>query len=94
MLLVVFLGARWALHPRRAEASVADQPQIEVPAPAPDPSTLMPHATEASPGIATIKEMAKPWSSKQLFIRNELRGENILAMLIRMPTGSASQTSG
>ena len=94
VLLVVFLGARWALHPRQAEPSVADQPQIEVPAPAPDPSTLMPHATQASPGIANIEEMAKPWSSKQFFIRNELSGENIPAMLIRLPTGSASQASG
>ena len=94
VLLVVFLGARWALHPRQAEPSVTDQPQIEVPAPAPDPSTLMPHATQASPGIANIEEMAKPWSSKQFFIRNELSGESIPAMLIRLPTASASQARG
>ena len=93
-LLVVFLAARWALHPRQAEPNVADQPQIEVPTPAPDPSTLMPHATQASPGIASIAEMAKPWSSKQFFIRNELSGENVPAMLIRLPTGSASQAGG
>lgn len=94
VLLVVFLGARWALHPRQAEPSVADQPQIEVPTPARDPTTLMPHATQASPGIANIEEMAKPWSSRQFFIRNELSGENIPAMLIRLPTGSASQAGG
>ncbi|HVH59164.1 MAG TPA: hypothetical protein VM709_02485 [Candidatus Sulfotelmatobacter sp.] len=94
VLLVVFLGARWALHPRQAEPSVADQPQIEVPTPPPDPTTLMPHATQASPGIANIEEMAKPWSSRQFFIRNELSGENIPAMLIRLPTGSASQAGG
>lgn len=94
VLLVVFLGARWALHPRQAEPSVADQPQIEVPTPAPDPTTLMPHATQASPGIANIEEMVKPWSSRQFFIRNELSGENIPAMLIRLPRGSASQAGG
>jgi hypothetical protein len=94
VLLVVFLGARWALHPRHAEPSTADQPQIAVPTPAPDPSTVLPHASDASPGIAHIEEMAKPWSSKQFFIRNELSGENIPAMLIRLPTGSASQSSG
>ena len=94
VLLVVFLAARWALHPRQAEPNVADQPQIEVPTPAPDPSTLVPHATQASPGIASIAEMAKPWSSKQFFIRNELSGENVPAMLIRLPTGSASQAGG
>src|SRR2546430_6638004 len=29
VLVVVFLGARWALHPRHTEPRVADQPQIE-----------------------------------------------------------------
>jgi hypothetical protein len=94
VLLVVFLGARWALHHKDPEPRVADQPQIEVPTPAPDPSNLLPHATGASPGIANIEEMAKPWSFKQFFIRNELSGENVPAMLIRLPTGSASQASG
>jgi hypothetical protein len=95
VLLVVFLGARWALRPRHAEPKAAEQqPQIEVPSPAPDPSTLVPHATDASPGIADLAEMAKPWSSKQFFIRNTVSGETVPAMLIRLPTGSASQASG
>jgi len=54
----------------------------------------MPHGTEPLPGIAQIEEMAKPWSFKQFFVRNGLSGENIPAMLIRLPTGSASQASG
>ena len=29
VLVVVFLGARWALHPRHTEPRVADQPQID-----------------------------------------------------------------
>ena len=37
VLLVVFLGARWAFRPKHVEPSLAEQqPQIEVPAPAPD----------------------------------------------------------
>jgi hypothetical protein len=92
LLVVVFLGARWALHPKHAEPKVADQqPQIEVPSPAPDPETLLPHATDASPGIAEIEEMAKPWSSKEFFIRSG--GANIPGLLIRLPTGSVSQTN-
>ena len=95
VLLVVFLGARWALRPKHAEPQLAQQqPQIEVPAPAPDPSTLLPHATTAEPGIADALEMAKPWSSKEFFIRNRLSGENIPALLIRLPASSPSQTSG
>jgi hypothetical protein len=95
LLLVVFVGARWVLRPKHAEIPIAEQqPQIEVPSPAPDPSTLLPHATEANPGIANVAEMAKPWSSKQFYIRNGLSGENLPALLVRLPSASASQASG
>ena len=95
LLLVVFLGARWALHPKNVAPKLAEQqPQIEVPSPAPDPSTLIPHATEAEPGVATVVEMAKPWSSKEFYFRNRLTGENVEALLIRLPGGSANQASG
>jgi hypothetical protein len=95
LLLVVFLGARWELRPRHAPTqSVEQQPQIEVPSPAPDPSTLVPHATPADPGIASLEEMAKPWSSKEFYIHNRLSGESVPALLIRLPTGSPSQSGG
>ncbi len=95
VLLVVFLGARWALRPKPTEPRISEQqPQIEVPSPAPDPSTLRPHATDAQPGIADTAEMAKPWSSKEFYIRNRLTGENISGFLIRLPAGSPSQSSG
>jgi hypothetical protein len=95
VLLFVFLGARWALRPNHAELQpMEQQPQIEVPSPAPDPSTLLPHATEANPGIADATEMAKPWSSKEFFIRNRLSGENIPGLLVRLPIGYPSQTNG
>jgi len=95
LLLVIFLGARWALRPKRVVPQVAEQqPQIEVPSAAPDPSTLLPHATDANPGIASVTEMAKPWSSKEFFIRNRLNGENTSGLLVRLPAGSPSQSSG
>jgi hypothetical protein len=95
VLLVVFLGARWALRPQHAAPRTAEQqPQIEVPSPAPDPSTLVPHASAADPGIADVVEMSKPWSSKHFFIRNGLTGENIPALLVRLPGGSGAQSSG
>ena len=95
LLLVVFFGARWALRAGRATPKAADQqPQIDLPTPAPDPSTLVPHATDARPGIAGIEEMAKPWSSKEFFIRNTITGEDTPALLVRLATGSASQASG
>jgi hypothetical protein len=95
VLLIVFVGARWALRPKHIDPkAVAEQPQIEVPAPAPDPSTLLPHATDTAPGIADTAEMAKPWSSKQFYVRNALTGENVPSILIRLPTGSPSQAIG
>lgn len=94
-LLLVFLGARWGIRQKRAESRTAQQqPQIEVPAAAPDPSSLLPHASTAAPGIAEVAEMAKPWSSKEFYFRNGLTDEDIPGVLIRLPVGSASQASG
>ena len=95
VLVVAFLGVRWALRPGRVPSTSADpQAQIEVPPPRPDASTLIAHATEASPGIATVEEMAKPWSSKQFFIRNAISGVDVPGLLIRLPGGSPSRASG
>lgn len=94
VLVVAFLGVRWALRPRPMESPSAEQPQIEVPPPRPDPSTLIPHATGASPAVATVEEMAKPWSSKQFFIRNTISGVDVPGILIRLPGGSPSRASG
>jgi hypothetical protein len=95
VLLAVFFGARWILRPKHAEAPPAEPPpKIEVPAPAPDPNAALPHATEEDPGIASVAEMAQPWSSKQFFMRNKLTGENVPALLIRLPGSSATQENG
>src|SRR5208282_680316 len=95
VLLVVFFGARWILRPKHIEAPAAEPPpQIEVPSPAPDPNAALPHATEQDPGIASLSEMAEPWSSKQFFMRNGLTGENVPALLIRLPASLASQANG
>ncbi len=95
VLVVVFLGARWLLRPKHSEPPPAEPPpQIEVPSPAPDPNAALPHVTQQDPGIATIAEMAEPWSTKKFFMRNRLTGENVPALLIRLPTSSASQANG
>jgi hypothetical protein len=95
VLVVVFLGARWILRPKHSELPPAEPPpQIEVPSPAPDPNAALPHVTQQEPGIATVAEMIEPWSAKQFFMRNGLTGENVPAILIRLPAGSASQANG
>jgi hypothetical protein len=95
LLLVALLGARLISHPKPVEpVAAAPAPQIEVPAPAVDPNSLLPHATASAPEIATISEMSKPWSSKSFFFVNHLTGENVPAMLIRLPQGSANSPEG
>jgi hypothetical protein len=95
VVLVALLGARLISHPKPVEqAVVAAPPQIEVPAPAVDPNSLLPHATETAPQIATVSEMSKPWTSKSFFFVNHLTGENVPAMLIRLPQGSANSPEG
>ncbi len=92
VLLVSILGSRWLLRAKRTEAPAPAPPaQIVVPAPAVDSTPPVPRATSANPEIATLAEMAKPWSSKDFFFVNSLTNENVAALLIRLPAGSGSQ---
>ena len=94
-LIFCLLCIRWVMLPKATEPlAVTPTPQIEVPAPAPDANAALPHATEAEPGVASVEEMAKPWTSKDFFYKNRLSGENVPAVLIRLPTGSANQRTG
>jgi hypothetical protein len=95
VVLVALLGARLVSHPKAVETAVAaPPPQIDVPAPAVDPNSLLPHATESAPDVATIGEMSKAWTSKSFFFVNHLTGENVPAMLIRLPQGSPNSAEG
>ena len=94
-LVFCVICVRWLMRPRGVEAPAgASRPQIEIPAPAPDPIAALPHATETEPGIASVGEMAKPWSSKEFMYRNRLSGENVPAVVVRLPSGSAGQHAG
>lgn len=94
VLVAVFFAARWLLRPHHTELPVAEPPpKIEVPSPAPDPNALLPHATPQDPAIASVSEMTQSWSSKKFFFRNDFTGENVPAILIRLPSASASQES-
>ena len=95
VLVLCLLGALWLLRPKHAEApAAAPPPQIEVPAPVADTAPVVPRATVANPVIATVTEMAKPWSSKEFYFVNHLSSENIPALLIRLSSGSANQPEG
>jgi hypothetical protein len=91
-LVFCLVCGRWLMRPRTPQAPpVAPTPQVEVPAPAADASTASPHATELQSGIASVEEMAAPWTSKDFSYKNRLSGENVPAVLVHLPTGSARQ---
>ena len=94
--LGLFLAVRFLSRPKPLERATRTEPapQIEVPSPAPDPNSLLPHADEQNPAIAQVADMAKPWSSVDFFVRNKLTGENIPATIVRLPGGSATAPSG
>ena len=93
--LALLLAVRWFFHSRGGEpVRIEPAPQIEVPAPPPDPASLLAHADQAHPVIAKVADLSKPWSSVDFFILNKLTGEDIPATIVRLPTGSATAPSG
>jgi hypothetical protein len=92
---LILLSSRWLIHSRNVEPVRVEPPaQIEVPPPPPDPSTSLPHADERNPVIANISDLSAPWSSADFFVKNRLTGENIPAIIVRLPGGSAASPSG
>src|SRR4029077_5861318 len=74
-LVFSLIFVRWLMLPKAAEApSAAPTPQIEVPAPAPDASAALPHATESQPSIAGGEEMAVPWAPKDFVFQKRPKG--------------------
>ena len=95
VLVLLFVGSRWLFHLKHTEAVAPAPPaQIEVPTPPPDPAAELPHATVANPQIATVEEMAKPWTSKEFIFVDHFSNESTPALLIRLSSGSASQPDG
>jgi hypothetical protein len=92
--LVILLAAHWLSRSKPVETvRVEAAPQMEVPAAPPDPNSLLPHVSELNPVVATLAELAKPWSSVDFLIRNKETGEDIPATIVRLPEGSASLPS-
>jgi hypothetical protein len=94
MLLFGFLGARWGIRTWRGDTRKLRPPQIEVPPPAPDPDSLLPRATEATPRIAGVEELAATWSSKEFFIHDGGAGGFARGVIVRIPGTPDSRPSG
>jgi hypothetical protein len=93
VLVAVFVGGKMLSKSSRP-AVPAPVPQIDVPAPIPDLSAALPPAVEQNAPIAQVGELAKPWDSVPFAFHNRTTGEHVDAILIRLPTGSASSPSG
>lgn len=94
VLIAVFVGGRLLSRPRRVETPPAPvaQAQIDVPPSATD--LPVPVATEASPVVARVGDLAKPWDSQAFTFRDPVTGENVPGILVRLPGGSSAQASG
>lgn len=93
-LLVIFAASRFLNRHRPEPATTEAPPQIQVPSPPPDPNAGVPTVTESEPVIAPVAEMTKPWTAKDFFYKKGLTGENVPALLIRLPGGSPNQAKG
>jgi len=93
VLIAVFVVGKILSQSRRTDAPPAPAAQIDVPAPVPDVDASVPVASEQDPVVATISEL-RPWGAKQFTFRNRLTGENVPALIVRLPTGSSAQASG
>jgi hypothetical protein len=49
------------------------------------------YVTESKPEVATVSELAQPWSSKRFFFRSLTRSKYVPALIIRLP-GPASDS--
>jgi hypothetical protein len=74
----------------RHNAAPAPDPLPQVDVPAPDLGNP-PQASQATRGIATVDDLAKPWSSTLFDFKDPLTGERIPSLLLRLPGGSPSQ---
>lgn len=94
LLILGFFAGRALLRPKRPEpAPTEPAPQIVIPTPESETRPAPPVATETHPEIATLRELAEPWSSKEFFFRTPVSGVNVPALIVRLPGGTASQSS-
>ena len=93
--VVLLVALRWFARPSKSAEPARVEPaaQIEVPSPPPDPSALLPHADESHPVIASVGDLAKPWSSADFFFRNSATGETVSATIVRLPAGPSLAAS-
>jgi len=92
LFIVIVAGAGILPKSRKIDSPPVAAPQIDVPTAVADLSASVPVAREQNPVIAMVSEL-KPWGSKRFIFHNALTGENVSALILRLPTGSSIQAS-
>jgi hypothetical protein len=88
--VVIVVGIAWWAHgssvkPAAASSSVEDTRPLATATEAVKPQENLP----LGPGpIATVAELAKPWSSKRFIFRNPVTSERTQALAVRLPGGA------
>ena len=72
-----------------ASSTQAQPPETNTEA---DPAQRPLYVSESNPNLATLSELAQPWSSKRFFFRSLTLSKNVPALIIRLP-GPASESS-
>jgi serine/threonine protein kinase len=78
--------------PVRQGAPSSTQPQTPETNTETDPAQRPLYVSESNPNLATLSELAEPWSSKRFFFRSLTLSKNVPALIIRLP-GPASESS-
>ena len=92
VLVVVVFGGLISRSRKNASPPADPLPQVEVPAP--DLGNPPPQTPPPNRGIANADALAKAWSSTQFDFRDPLSGERTSSLLLRLPSGSATQPTG
>jgi hypothetical protein len=87
--IALLLAVRWFSRPHPTQhVRVQPAPQIEVPAPPPDPASLLAHVDKANPEVTELTTLSKPWSFVDFYIHDLTTDESVRATIVRLPAGS------
>jgi serine/threonine protein kinase len=92
--LLGFFVVRAIVRPKRPDPNqggAAPQAQVSIPAQPAETLSKPPVVSQTNPEIATLSELAVPWSSKRFFFRNE--SASTPALIIRLPGGAPTLSS-
>ena len=95
------VGAVTAWWMLRAPHSASPAPALPAQAPATSAAGAPPGAASVTAvvpaygaaDVATLQELAKPWSSKKFLFRKRLTDETVPALVVRLPGGAANRSA-